>query len=195
MQGVMMNGLPGNPMTDPFGFYTAQVYMGWSGTVTPTFQCMQFTPSSRTYLLIGGSMLTIDGERCISPATITLVGVRPVTPVVLINKAVGGSDWFYNSTTGAGQKGVKDGYGINTIGMALTTTGRVLSVSGDYCWLDDGSGVIGASAQAGVKVYAPGLILPSEDSYAAVTGICTSFMLDGELYPLIQARSQSDIFP
>ncbi len=31
-----MNGLPGNPVTNASGFYTATVHYDWNGTVTPT---------------------------------------------------------------------------------------------------------------------------------------------------------------
>ncbi len=47
--GVTMNGLPGNPVTDASGNYSATVSRGWGGTVTPAKAGLDFSPPSRTY--------------------------------------------------------------------------------------------------------------------------------------------------
>ncbi len=49
LQGVTLSGLPGDPVTDATGNYTATVPSGFSGTVTPTKAGYAFTPTSRTY--------------------------------------------------------------------------------------------------------------------------------------------------
>ncbi|MFZ0034386.1 MAG: hypothetical protein WAK60_05305, partial [Sedimentisphaerales bacterium] len=49
LAGVTMCGLPGNPVTNSSGFYTAQVGGGWSGPVTPLKSGYAFTPSQRSY--------------------------------------------------------------------------------------------------------------------------------------------------
>lgn len=49
MPGVVMQGLPGNPVTNPQGGYGAQVDYGWSGTVTPTKPGYRFEPPARQY--------------------------------------------------------------------------------------------------------------------------------------------------
>ena len=49
LPGVVLNGLPGNPVTDEQGAYIATVDQGWSDTVTPTLACYTFTPPSATY--------------------------------------------------------------------------------------------------------------------------------------------------
>lgn len=49
MAGVIMNGLPGSPVTAQNGTYRADVPSGWSGTVAPYRQGCIFTPASRTY--------------------------------------------------------------------------------------------------------------------------------------------------
>ena len=46
---VVMNGLPGNPITDANGFYAADVGAGWSGTVAPIKDGYAFTSAERTY--------------------------------------------------------------------------------------------------------------------------------------------------
>jgi len=49
LAGVMMVGLPGNPVTNTLGQYAATVIFGWSGTATPTLLSYTFTPASRVY--------------------------------------------------------------------------------------------------------------------------------------------------
>ena len=52
---VVMNGLPGNPITSTFGNYSVQVDYGWSGTVTPAKAGYTFSPSSRSYANVTSS--------------------------------------------------------------------------------------------------------------------------------------------
>ena len=49
LEGVVMNGLPGNPSTNASGVYSATVNLGWSGTATPLLAGYAFTPASITY--------------------------------------------------------------------------------------------------------------------------------------------------
>ena len=49
LDGVTMNGLPGNPVTSGGGNYTATVEYNWSGTVTPTKAGYTFSPTNKTY--------------------------------------------------------------------------------------------------------------------------------------------------
>jgi uncharacterized delta-60 repeat protein len=47
--GVVMSGLPGNPVTDASGYYETTVDCGWSGTVTPILLRTVFTPVAQHY--------------------------------------------------------------------------------------------------------------------------------------------------
>jgi len=49
IQGAAMTGLPGTPVTNADGTYTASVSYGWSGVVTPARTCYNFLPVSMTY--------------------------------------------------------------------------------------------------------------------------------------------------
>ena len=49
VSGVVMYGLPGNPVTDASGNYSAVVPVGWSGTVTPAKSHYLFYMPSLTY--------------------------------------------------------------------------------------------------------------------------------------------------
>ena len=46
MTGVVMGGLPGDPITDPDGRYTASVEYGWSGKITPIKAGFSFKPQN-----------------------------------------------------------------------------------------------------------------------------------------------------
>jgi len=49
LSGVVVSGLPGNPVTDASGYYEVTVDCGWSGTVIPTLLRTVFTPLSQNY--------------------------------------------------------------------------------------------------------------------------------------------------
>lgn len=50
LSGVVMFGLPGNPVTDASGYYEATVDCGWSSQVTPTMLRRVFSPVSQNYI-------------------------------------------------------------------------------------------------------------------------------------------------
>jgi len=49
LPGVVMKGLPNNPITDQNGHYSIRVPSGWSGTVTPVKEGYMFDPPERIY--------------------------------------------------------------------------------------------------------------------------------------------------
>ena len=49
LPGMVMRGLPGDPVSDDAGLYRAQVPYGWSGKVIPMGKGCQFQPPSREY--------------------------------------------------------------------------------------------------------------------------------------------------
>ena len=52
LNGVEMQGLPGNPVTGRDGTYQATVNYGWSGTVTPVKEGYTFKPAQRPYSIV-----------------------------------------------------------------------------------------------------------------------------------------------
>jgi hypothetical protein len=58
--GVILRGLPGNPVTDSSGHYSGRVYLGWKGTVRPEKNGYVFMPSSRTYDGVNSDLLSQD---------------------------------------------------------------------------------------------------------------------------------------
>ncbi len=49
LPGVTLQGLPGNPVTDAGGNYSAAVSHGWTGTISPTLAGYVFSPPSTLY--------------------------------------------------------------------------------------------------------------------------------------------------
>ncbi len=118
MNGVEMNGLPGNPITSDGGLYSATVDYGWSGTVTPTKEGYTFTPSNKLY-----NPVTKDQTNQNYNATqITLlISGSVATPGVILKGLPGdpstGKEGTYNVTVKYGFSGTvtptKEGYEFN----------------------------------------------------------------------------------
>ena len=115
---------------------------------------------------ISGTILTnADKERYIAATTATHNGDCSIAPLGIANAGLGGSGWFYTESTGAGQKGLSLGNGLNNIGLFVKAWGRYVQADSTHFTIDDGSGLnIACIAPTGVPTY------PSCE-YAAVTGI------------------------
>src|SRR4030042_774757 len=74
-----MNGLPGNPVSDGSGNYSATVTYGWSGTVTPTKAGgWTFDPVNRIYANVTTDQLSQNYDS------------TPITPIISGNTETGG---------------------------------------------------------------------------------------------------------
>jgi hypothetical protein len=116
MEGVVMNGLPDNPITGKDGSYSVTVEYGWSGTVTPTKDGFTFTPESKPYPVITKDMTNQNYSG--KPTTFTISGSTMVPGVAIkgfTGKAVtSNSSSTYSATVRYGWSGVitpsKNGY-------------------------------------------------------------------------------------
>ena len=160
---------------------------------------------------VGGTMMTGgNGERYIGAATAMPNGEGRVVPLSMPTRSIGGGDWFYNPSTGAGQKSVKawrlvkepggsyawdlgDVAGMNNIGLLIISQGWVVHTLADGFYFDDGSGFNdGNPAVPGVKVWVPtSVTIPEEGTYVVVTGISSCYKPDSgdDMYRLIAALS------
>lgn len=146
-----------------------------------------------------------DGERYIEAESVSLAGVGSVTPVAIRASMLGGNGLLYDPELGTGQQGTKvwqrikgvwtlvDVLGPNNIGLLVKTWGRVTYVGTDTFFVDDGSGLRDDSGHIGVRVYAPGLILPPVNSYITLVGISSCFKSEGVVYRRLLVSKQSDI--
>ncbi len=81
--GVLMKGLPREPVTDQEGFYKAQVPFGWSGVVRPSKEGLSFTPPERTYDSVTASLSDENyavGERMATISDVIKAGNVLVIP-------------------------------------------------------------------------------------------------------------------
>lgn len=93
---------------------------------------------------ITGTMLTNGNfERYIEATSVTDMGAGTVIPAFIRQRDLGGADRAYDSETGAGQRGVTGGHGLNNIGTLATTMGTfVEKVDATHFTIDDGSGPV-----------------------------------------------------
>lgn len=111
----------------------------------------------------------------------TLSGSGTVVPWAISNKAVGGSDWNYDSATNAGQRGIDQKGGLNNVGLLVRTSGFVIHVdsAGLFAYIDDGSslydgntaGPVGTPISGLRVIFASSASLPKTTQYITVTGI------------------------
>ncbi len=115
MEGVVMSGLPSNPVTGADGTYTAIVDYGWSGKVTPAKDGCTFEPANRIY----DKVTTNQGNQGYSATllTFTISGTTGMPGVVmsgLPGNPVTGTDGTYSATVNYGFSGTvtptKEGY-------------------------------------------------------------------------------------
>lgn len=152
------------------------------------------------YGIVHGTMATIDGERVLTGTTVvpeSLSAADVPAPLVLRNGDLGGGD------SGL-QQGVRDfpeqGYwpkyarGLNNIGLLVTVWGNVTHSETDAFWVDDGSALDDGSGHLGVKVYAPGMTLPTS-GHVFVTGVSSCEKKSDDLVRLLRVRKQADIVP
>ena len=113
--GVVMNGLPGNPVTGTDGTYSATVDYGWSGTITPTKEGYTFKPANRVYDPVTGDQMNQNYTgTLITFAVSGATGIEGVVMNGLPGNPITGVGGLYNVTVNYGWSGtvtpVKEGY-------------------------------------------------------------------------------------
>lgn len=144
---------------------------------------------------IRGTMHTnSDGERYIAPSGIALVGIGSASPLRMCNRAVGGANWLYDSSTNAGQQGVHGSLGLNNIGLLVRIAGKVTERGRDWFYVDDGSSVQDGTGITGVYCEVPlGVATPAAGSWVFVTGVSSCEFYGGKLVNVLLVRDQHDI--
>ncbi|MEN6333831.1 MAG: carboxypeptidase-like regulatory domain-containing protein [Phycisphaerales bacterium] len=108
--GVLMKGLPGEPVADQEGFYKAQVPFGWGGVVVPRKEGFSFTPPERTYRSVKAALdaenYAPDG-RMVTISNVIKAGREPV-PGVKVTAQPGG---YTAVTDSQGRYSLKVPYG------------------------------------------------------------------------------------
>lgn len=137
-------------------------------------------PAPGTTVSVYGRIDTVDGERTIRDASVTVGSTAPIPdPVMVPNRWLGWS-------------------GLSNTGLLVTVAGRVVHVGQGFCYIDDGSSADDSSGYPGIRVettqLSPGK-LPF-GSYALITGISGVHMLGSVPVPVLRPRGDADVtFP
>jgi parallel beta-helix repeat protein len=140
-----------------------------------------------------GQMTQSNGERSLLA---TSLSKQPGSaseipqPLSLANSSLGGSDFFWNySGESCGQQGITGAFGLNNIGLLITTWGRYTKTGDTTFTLDDGSG-------GNVKCVVPSGVPVSQGwKYVAVTGISSCEKVGNDIHRLLRLRSLVDLVP
>ncbi|MDD8012867.1 MAG: M6 family metalloprotease domain-containing protein, partial [Acidobacteriota bacterium] len=125
LAGVVLNGLPGNPVTNGSGFYSASVSSGWSGTVTPTLAGYSFSPSQVTYSNVTSSQTTNYTAQAVPPLQV----ISPNGGEIWQQGTIHAIAW-----TGYAAANVKIEYSSNNGGAWTTVIASTPAASGSYSW-------------------------------------------------------------
>lgn len=94
--GIVMKGLPGDPVTGTDGGYKVEVPYEWNGTVTPTREGCIFTPPSREYVMVTTPQPNQDYDTEVLSFTISgSVGMEGVVLKGLPGDVVSDPSGFY----------------------------------------------------------------------------------------------------
>lgn len=151
---------------------------------------------------VTGTMKTnADGERYIDGQTALRAGseFERINPLLVNCKSIGGSDWHYDPNTGAGQRGIDNGTGLNNIGLLVKVAGNVTYVDrvNGIAYIDDGSAltdgntlVSGCSAAIGVRVILPpGTSMSQENSSVQFVGVVSTTCVNDVMVPVLKPSS------
>lgn len=106
LAGVVMKGLPGDPVTDVHGAYVTSVSYGWSGTVTPVKEGYTFEPPSRTYSQVAANQTDQDYTTSVTTFVISgSIGLEGVVLQGLPDEPISNSDGSYQARVPYGWAG------------------------------------------------------------------------------------------
>jgi len=155
--------------------------------------------------LIGTTRTNGAGERYVEAASVQQNGEGRVEPIGISSRALGGTDWNHTPGGSGGQCGVKDGWGLNNIGLLVRCWGRVTysEPGSPVVYVDDGAGLEdgndlgpGGTSVRGVRVVLPdGVSPPQQGGLVRIVGISSIETVAGERVRVLRVRNESDVAP
>ncbi len=156
MEGVAMEGFPGNPITGSDGTYKAIVDYGWSGSATPRKDGYIFTPNTKSFTAVIRDMPNQSCTGALLTFTISgSAGVEGVTMNGLPGNPKTGRNGMYSATVRFGWRGTvkptKPGYTFEPAEMPYTD---VISsyLNQDYAAIVDTFTISGTAGMDGVEM-------------------------------------------
>ncbi len=141
----------------------------------------------------GATSTTADWEKQIVASSVSVEGPGAVFPLGMRAETLGGQDLAFSAVSGAGQRGVAGGFGLNNVGLLVKVAGQVSFAGADFFYLTDGSDISDGSGHAGVKVLLSSGAPPAEGAYVAVTAISSCVLDQGQLRPVLRVPDASGV--
>ena len=141
----------------------------------------------------GEMSTTPGGERVLAVANVNSGGTQTLKPWLIKAASLGGADLAYDESTGAGQRGVTGGKGLNSVGQLVSIAGRLAAISADRrtIWIDDNS----CAGPSGTLAELPEAMSLEAGAFVKVTGVC-GLRLEGEVYSaVLRVTSVEDVLP
>lgn len=153
--------------------------------------------------VIGTLATNADGERYVEASSAAQWATGMVMPLGMTAKALGGADWNWSPGGSAGQMGVKDGTGLNNVGLLVRIAGDVqyVDTAGAFAYISDGSELSdgntlgeGGAPMNGVRVILPtGVVMPPAGTHVMITGISSLGTVNSAVVRVLKVRAQSDV--
>ncbi len=159
LENVTLAGLPGNPVTNSSGVYSASVNYGWSGTVTPTRQYFTFTPASTIYSGIASNRITNYSAALHQ----SLVVTSPALGALWEKGKTYAITWMKQGTQNANVK-IQLYKGSSTLVKTITTA---TANNGSYDWLVPMALAVGSTYFIKVKTV-DNLIYGNSDKFSII---------------------------
>src|SRR4030042_117500 len=145
--GVLMKGLPGNPVTDQNGIYSVKVERGWRGSVTPVKEGYIFGPPSMIYENLDGDR--INDDYTASVITYTITGPAGLAGVLM---------------SGLPNEPITDNEGIYRVSVLYGWAGMVTPMKEGYVFMPSSRHYPKVDADLVNRVYAPRAVVEGADA-------------------------------
>ena len=195
---VTLNGkIVSRAFPDDNAYYIQETGRHSGIKVVDSLNAAQLTPG--IVINITGIMNTDGaGERFVlASAAEATDSTMPPVPLTMINRSVGGEDWFYDQGTGVGQKGAANCAGLNNIGLLIRTTGKVTQAGPGHVYINDGSPTEETTQPLDIRVEGTVSASVLVGDFVSVAGI-SSLTTEGTTTPparLIRLGNENDIDP
>ncbi|MCC6485325.1 MAG: carboxypeptidase regulatory-like domain-containing protein [Armatimonadetes bacterium] len=147
-------------------------------------------PAVGTLVQVWGTLSTTSGERTLMEGGRASTGstTAPV-PLGIALTRLGGQDWQYVVSNGAGQRGVDGGIGLNNTGLLVRVWGTVVGQESGYLLLSDGS-------PQPVRIDTSRLSSPpAQGAFTGFVGLSSVELINGQYVPVVRPRSAADQAP
>lgn len=145
----------------------------------------------------GGTMVTISGERAVNASSVSVLqhGLEVPLPIVVTNQALCAGPFGLQAAVLDDAATNAYATGLNNVGLLVKVTGTVTHAdpSGQFFYLEDGSGLDDGSGYAGVRVASAGLTAPAKNARVVVTGVAGVTTVNSKTVRLLKPRNQADI--